>query len=175
MKTDFDARPVFLAREDRIKAHFLTCFLALLHFMLLKRSLKGTYTTEKLLDVLKGIKFADVEEQGFMPVYERQELTDKLYEACGFRTDYKSISKRKMKEIQKKVRTDKTLLYFMFESRSATAPVFSGGCGTYMFPHVSKTGLYRKSRKKRIPPRTATVILTKWECEKRTASAGYSP
>lgn len=102
MKTDFDARPVYLAREDRIKAHFLTCFLALLHFRLLKRSLKGTYTTEQLLDVLKGIKFADVEEQGFMPVYERQELTDELHEACGFRTDYEFISKRKMKEIQKK-------------------------------------------------------------------------
>lgn len=102
MKTDFDARPVYLAREDRIKAHFLTCFLALLHFRLLKRSLKGTYTTEQLLDVLKGIKFADVEEQGFMPVYERQELTDVLHEACGFRTDYEFISKRKMKEIQKK-------------------------------------------------------------------------
>ncbi|NCE77431.1 transposase, partial [Anaerotruncus sp. X29] len=28
MKTDFEARPVYLAREDRIKAHFLTCFLA---------------------------------------------------------------------------------------------------------------------------------------------------
>lgn len=102
MKTDFDARPVYLSREDRIKAHFLTCFLALLHFRLLKRSLKNTYTTEQLLYMLKSIKFADVEEQGFMPVYERQELTDELHEACGFRTDYEFISKRKMKEIQKK-------------------------------------------------------------------------
>lgn len=30
MKTDFDARPVYVRRDDRIKAHFLTCFLALL-------------------------------------------------------------------------------------------------------------------------------------------------
>lgn len=102
MKTDFEARPVYLSREDRIKAHFLICFLALLHFRLLKRSLKSTYTTEQLLNVLKSIKFADVEEQGFMPVYERQELTDELHKACGFRTDYEFISKRKMKEIQKK-------------------------------------------------------------------------
>ena len=102
MKTDFDAKPVYLTREDRIKAHFLTCFLALLHFSLLKRSLQGTYTTEQLIDVLKSVKFADVEEQGFMPVYERQELTDELHEACDFRTDYEFISKRKMKEIQKK-------------------------------------------------------------------------
>lgn len=46
MKTEFEARSVYLAREDRIKAHFLTCSLALLHFRLLKRSLKNSYTTE---------------------------------------------------------------------------------------------------------------------------------
>lgn len=102
MKTDFEARPVYLAREDRIKAHFLTCFLALLHFRLLKRSLKNIYTTEHLLRVLKGINFSDVEEQGFMPIYERTQLTDELHEACGFRSDYQFITKRKMKEIQKK-------------------------------------------------------------------------
>ena len=102
MKTDFEARPVYLNREDRIKAHFLTCFLALLHFRLLKRSLKDVYTTEQLLQTLRNMKFADVEEQGFMPVYERQTITDDLHEACGFRTDYQFITKRKMKGIQKK-------------------------------------------------------------------------
>lgn len=102
MKTDFEARPVYLNREDRIKAHFLTCFLALLHFRLLKRSLKDAYTTEQLLQTLRNMKFADVEEQGFMPVYERQKITDDLHEACGFRTDYQFITKRKMKGIQKK-------------------------------------------------------------------------
>ena len=102
MKTDFESRPVYLNREDRIKAHFLTCFLALLHFRLLSRSLKSTYTTEQLLYTLKNIKFANVEEQGFMPVYERQEITDDLHETCGFRTDYQFITKRKMKGIQKK-------------------------------------------------------------------------
>ena len=102
MKTDFEARPVYLNRQDRIKAHFLTCFLALLHFRLLKRSLKGAYTTEQLIQTLRNIKFADVEEQGFMPVYERNEITDNLHEACGFRSDYEFITKRKMKGIQKK-------------------------------------------------------------------------
>ena len=70
--------------------------------MVANSSLKGTYTTEQLLHTLRNIKFADVEEQGFMPVYERQEITDDLHETCGFRTDYQFITKRKMKEIQKK-------------------------------------------------------------------------
>lgn len=102
MKTDFEARPVYLAREDRIKAHFLTCFLALLHFRLLKRSLNNRHTTEQLLHSLKSINFADIEEQGFMPIYERTTLTDELHQVCGFRSDYQFITKRKMKEIQKK-------------------------------------------------------------------------
>lgn len=102
MKTDFEARPVYASREDRIKAHFLTCFLALLLFRLLKRELKSPCTTQQLLGVLRGMEFADIEEQGFMPVYERNRLTDELHEACGFRTDYQFITKRKMKEIEKK-------------------------------------------------------------------------
>ena len=102
MKTEFDARPVYLSREERIRAHFLICFLALLHFRLLQRELKNHYTTEQLLRTLKSIKFADIEEQGFQPVYERQEITDALHEACRFRTDYQFITKRKMKEIQRK-------------------------------------------------------------------------
>ena len=102
MKTDFEARPVYVSREDRIKTHFLTCFLALLLFRLLKRELKSPCTTQQLLGVLRGMNFADIEEQGFMPVYERNRLTDELHEACGFRTDYQFITKRKMKEIEKK-------------------------------------------------------------------------
>ena len=102
MKTDFDARPVYVSREDRIQAHFLICFLALLHFRMLKKALKTPCTTEQLLHILRSIKFADIEEQGFMPVYERQRITDELHKACGFRTDYQFITKRKMKEIQKK-------------------------------------------------------------------------
>lgn len=102
MKTDFEARPVYVSREDRINAHFLICFLALLHFRLLKREIKTLCTTEQLLKVLREIRFADIEEQGFMPVYERQEITDELHRISGFRTDYQFITKRKMKEIQKK-------------------------------------------------------------------------
>lgn len=102
MKTEFDARPVHLQREDRIKAHFLTCFLSLLIYRLLKRSLAHDYTCEEILDTLKAMNFADIEEQGFMPLYTRKQITDDLHDACGFRTDYQFITKRKMKEIQKK-------------------------------------------------------------------------
>ena len=101
MKTDFEARPVYLSREDRIKAHFLTCFLSLTIYRYLEKELGGDFTCEQILDTLKGMNFAELEEQGFMPLYERSLLTDSLHDVCGFRTDWQFISKSKMKTIEK--------------------------------------------------------------------------
>ncbi len=101
MKTDFEARPVYLSREDRIKAHFLTCFLSLMIYRYLERTLGNDFTCEQILATLKEMNFAEIEEQGFMPLYERTPLTDALHEACGFRTDWQFISKSKMKTIEK--------------------------------------------------------------------------
>ena len=102
IKTEFSARPVYVKRRDRIHAHFLVCFLSLLIYRLLERELGGKYTCEEILSKLKEISFADIEEQGFMPLYERDKLTDALHNVCGFRTDYQFISKSRMKNIQKK-------------------------------------------------------------------------
>lgn len=102
MKTDFEARPVFLHDDVRIKAHFLICFLALVIYRYLEKSLGNAYTCETILDKLKSMNFADVQEQGFMPLYTRDKLTDALHEACGFETDFQFITKSQMKTIQKK-------------------------------------------------------------------------
>ena len=101
MKTDFSARPVFVQRDDRIKVHFLICFLSLLIFKFLERKLEYKYTCEQMLDTLRAMNFADIEEQGFMPLYTRTAITDDLHTACGFRTDFQFISKSKMLQIQK--------------------------------------------------------------------------
>lgn len=101
MKTDFSARPTYVQRDDRIKAHFLTCFLSLLIFRILEKKLDSKYTCEELLYTLKSMNFANIESQGFMPLYSREKITDDLHEVCGFRTDYQFITKQKMKNIQK--------------------------------------------------------------------------
>ena len=101
LKTEFSARPVYVRNDDRMKAHFLVCFLALLIFRLLEKKLDKKYTCSEILDTLKEMNFADIEEQGYMPLYSRTKLTDALHEVCNFRTDYQFISKRKMKTIQK--------------------------------------------------------------------------
>ena len=102
MKTDFSARPVYLQDENRIKAHFLICFLALMFYRLLEKKLSYKYTCDEILDTLKSMNFAEIQEQGFIPLYKRQKITDDLHEVCGFRTDQQFITKSQMKTIQKK-------------------------------------------------------------------------
>lgn len=101
MKSDFSARPIYLQDENRIKAHFLICFLSLLSYRFLEKKLDYKYTCENLLDTLKDMNFADIEEQGFVPLYKREKITDDLHNISGFRTDYQFITKSQMKTIQK--------------------------------------------------------------------------
>ena len=102
MKTDFAARPVYLQDGNRIKAHFLICFLALLTYRVLEKKLDFKYTCEEILETLRAMNFAEIQEQGFIPLYKRLKITDDLHETCGFRTDYQFITKSQMKTIQKK-------------------------------------------------------------------------
>lgn len=102
MKTDFSARPVYLQDENRIQAHFLICFLALTIYRFLEKKMDLKYICEELLETLKAINFAEIQEQGYIPLYKREAITDDLHEACGFRTDYQFITKSKMRTIQKK-------------------------------------------------------------------------
>lgn len=102
MKTDFSTRPVYLWRDDRILAHFLVCFLALLVYRILEKKLEKKYTCEEILEELREYKFADVQGQGFIPLYTKTKLTDHLHEISGFRTDFEFLTKSKMREIKKK-------------------------------------------------------------------------
>lgn len=88
MKTDFSARPVYLQREDRIKAHFLICYLALLIYRLLEKKLENKYTTEQILKGLREYKLLRIPGDGYIPVYTRTEFTDCIHDAFNFRTDY---------------------------------------------------------------------------------------
>ena len=101
MKTDFSARPVYLQEENRIKAHFLICFLALMIYRLMERTLENKYTCETILHTLRNMNFAEIQEQGYIPTYQRDKVTDALHDKFGFRTDYQFITKSHMKNIQK--------------------------------------------------------------------------
>lgn len=97
MKTDFFARPVYLQDKNRIKAHFLIYFLALTIYRFLEKKLKYKYTCEELLDTLKTMNFAEIQEQGFTSLNKREMITDTLHDFCGFRTDFQFRKKVKEK------------------------------------------------------------------------------
>ena len=98
MKTEFKARPVYLQRDDRIQAHFLTCFISLLIYRILEKKLDDKYTCEQLIKTMQGMNMTDVRE-GYIPAYTRTEITDALHANAGFRTDYEIIRRREMKGI----------------------------------------------------------------------------
>lgn len=102
MKTEFEARPVYVRRDDRIKAHFMTCYISLLLYRLLEKKLDSTYTTEQILGTLRSMQMTRLNAaSGYVPSYTRTELTDTLHKTFGFRTDYEFITKSSMRTIIK--------------------------------------------------------------------------
>ncbi len=99
MKTDFEARPVFLKRQDRILAHFITCFIALIVYRYLEIKLENKYTIDQILPALQEMNFMKYEGKGYQPVYTRTELTDALHKAFGFCTSKQIVPIAKMRNI----------------------------------------------------------------------------
>ena len=100
MKTEFKARPVYLQREDRIKAHFLTCFISLFVYRILEKKLGEKYTVDEIVNTLRDMNmYRPGEKLGYNPAYTRTDLTDDLHAVCGFRTDYEIISDINMKKV----------------------------------------------------------------------------
>jgi hypothetical protein len=90
-----------LSRDDRIKAHFTTCFLALLIYRILEKKLEDKYTCSEIIDGLVDMNFFELKGEGYSPSYTRTDFTDSLHEAFGFRTDYEITTSSEMKKIFK--------------------------------------------------------------------------
>ena len=99
LKTDFESRPVYVSREDRIRAHFLTCYLALLIFRLLEKKIGDGYTSGQIIQTLREYNLLRINGEGYLPEYTRTLLTDRLHDEFGFRTDMEIIPTRKMRSI----------------------------------------------------------------------------
>ena len=99
MKSELQARPVYLSRKDRITAHFITCFTALILYRILEKKLDEEYTCETIIRTLREMNMLVMPGEGYIPEYTRTDLTDKLHDAFGFRTDYEIVSQRNMKKI----------------------------------------------------------------------------
>lgn len=99
MKTDFEARPVYVKRKDRILAHFMTCFIALIVYRYLEKKLDEKYSIDQILSTLREMDFVRHEGKGYQPVYTRTPITDALHETFGFCTSKQIIPTKKMRNI----------------------------------------------------------------------------
>lgn len=101
MKSEFKARPVYLNRDNRITAHFTTCFLSLVLHRYLERILDEKYTASEIIDILRDMNLNEIDEVGYIPAYTRTDITDELHDKFKFRTDAEITIKKKIKKILK--------------------------------------------------------------------------
>ena len=70
MKSEFKARPVYLQKDNRIEAHFLTCFIALMFIRILESRTGNKLTIEELIDTLRGYNFQHFEGSYILLMYQ---------------------------------------------------------------------------------------------------------
>ena len=87
MKSEFKSRPIYLSRDDRIKAHFTTCFLALIIYRYLEKKIEGKYTVYEVIDTIREMNFLKDDDE-FIPNYTRTDITDLLHEKFDFFNQY---------------------------------------------------------------------------------------
>ena len=104
MKSEFKARPVYLSRDDRITAHFTTCFLSLVIHRFLEKRLMEKFTSSQIIDCLRDMNFTESFGNGYIPAYTRTDLTDALHDVSGFRTDYQILTNMNFKKILKNLK-----------------------------------------------------------------------
>lgn len=104
MKTEFRTRPVYLSREQRIRAHFLTCFLSLILYRYLEKKTDNKFTPRELIYTLRDMNFLQLPTGDYIPTYTRTDITDLFHDVFGFRTDYEILSEKQMKKILKATR-----------------------------------------------------------------------
>ena len=104
MKSEFKARPVFLKNDDRIEAHFITCFISLIIYRLLEKRLNEEFTYHEIISELRDMNFKKIRGEGYEPLYTRTDFTDSLHEVFGFRTDYEIVTTSDMKKIFKETK-----------------------------------------------------------------------
>ena len=98
LKTDFKARPVYLKRDDRIKAHFTTCFLSLLIYRILEHKLDEKYSTNEIIKNLQDMNSLKINGIGYKQIYSKSEITTDLNDKFNLNIDQNFISLQNMKK-----------------------------------------------------------------------------
>jgi len=104
-KSYLDTRPVYLSRPDRIRSHFLICFLAMTILKILQKQIgMPGLTIDTLIDTLRGISFDHFAGIGYRPLFGRNELIDKLQELNDIQIDREIIKQVTMNKLYRAVK-----------------------------------------------------------------------
>lgn len=111
-KTILEARPVFLSRPDRIKSHFLICFIAMVILKMLQKELNESVeeyrsnpvSIDTLTNALQGFLFRNQMHRGYSPCFQRTSLTDNLQKLVGINVNTQIITPANMKKSYKSVK-----------------------------------------------------------------------
>lgn len=87
MKSELEARPIYVSREESIKGHLLICFMALLVYRILEQYLNSTYTCYEIFDTLREMNVIQKQGDYYFPCFKRTDLTDLLIEIFGYKVD----------------------------------------------------------------------------------------
>ena len=110
MKTEFKSRPVYVQKEGHIKAHFLTCYLALLIYRILEQRLNVDgyhFTTREIIDSLREMKLMNLNDLCYSAAFTRTHFTDRLEEAFGLSLSLQALSNPYVKSLIKKSKENK--------------------------------------------------------------------
>ena len=111
-KTLLEARPVHLSRPDRIRSHFLICFIAMAILKIIQKQISDQHncynrenplTIDSLLSTIRDFRFADQFGRGFTPMFERTDLSDYLQAYAGINLNTQIITPSKMRAAYKNV------------------------------------------------------------------------
>ena len=97
-KGTIEARPVYVSREDRIGAHFLTCFIALVIIRLIGKKTNRKYPAEKIISCLNNISCSNEQDNLYLFDY-RSEISDAIGDALGIDFKRKRLRLGEIKNI----------------------------------------------------------------------------
>jgi transposase len=97
-KSTLEARPVYVSRTDRINAHFLTCFIALVIIRLIQKKTDRRYSVEKIIECLNKIACSNEQDNLYLFDY-RSETSDTIGDALGIDFTRKRLRLSEIKNI----------------------------------------------------------------------------
>jgi len=97
-KGTLEARPVYVSRKDRIRAHFLTCFISLVIIRLLQKKTGRRYSPEKIIECLNSISCSNEQDSLYLFDYRRR-VSDEIGKALGIDFKRKRLRLGEIKNI----------------------------------------------------------------------------